>query len=449
MKSIIFALLILTQAPLCFAQEREKTKADTNREVVRTYARVYVENGEYSKASDMLLRYLKEDGEDGNLWIQLGQSLSLEKKTSQACYAYQKASTLLKDDETRVYATYLLADCLHQEERVAEAKTLLERLTHEPDDLGYSAGNALDLINRGVIRSGYSLPAYSKKPKGKWHLSGAVGSGYDSNVLLVEENVINSTALTDRASYFFTPAVQAGYTGKLFDADFDSRYVAAFTDYFNSVAKSFNSLYQRADFSFGSGPLRWGVFVDTLFLNRNPFSLYDWEAGLSYLNIEKASSDYSFTFEIPVKYQKYILDSSVTADNDRTGGDLQLKANARWLRGAEQMLNLQMILEGQYTKGKNYRLGSIDVPLTFQTPVIGFTALGLTNVFSLEAQGQSYFQSDTSRRDFLLKVGAGVLRPIGSFNFTLDYSYLRNGSNVDSAKYHKNVVSLQLSREFL
>ncbi len=449
MKKFLILLILLTSLT-SQAFETEKTKADTNREVIRTYAKVYLESQAYEKADALLSDYLTRDSGDGNLWVLLGQTQMAENKLSQACYSFQKASTLFKDIENRLFAEYNFASCLNQGGRGHEAKIILRKLAKEEKEITNASSHALSLMEAGTIRSGSTLPAYQKTVRGKWRLSGALGSGYDTNVLLVEENVINATPVSDRASFFFTPALQLGYLGRAFGDAFDSRYVVSYTNYLNQAARTFNSLYQRVDFSFGSGPIRWGVFGDALFLNRNPFQLYNWDVGISYLLIKQVGGDFAFTWEIPVRYQKFILDSNASADNDRTGGDVQGRANLRWIRSEFEQINLQMILDAQYTKGKNYRLLSLDAPVIWIKDIPVFRSMGLLNTFSAEAQTQYYFQSDAKRKDLLLRGGAGLIKVLSpGWNLNGDVSYIKNFSTVDTAKYHKTLFSLQLSHDFL
>lgn len=443
-------VLSITTGIQALALETEKTKVDTNREVVRTYAKVYLESQAYEKADAMISDYLTLDAEDGNLWTLLGQTQIAEHKLAQACYSFQKASSLFKDIEDRLFANYNFADCLSRGGRMDEAKQILKGSAAEEGDFANASEHALALMEAGAIRSGSSLPAYQKTTRGKWRLSGAVGTGFDSNVLLVDEDVINNTPVSDRASFFITPALQAGYVGRAFGDAFDSRYLLSYTDYLSQSSRSFNSLFQRVDFSFGSGPIRWGVFGDALFLNRTPFQLYDYEAGISYLLIKQAGGDFALTYEIPVRFQKYILDSTASSDNDRTGEDVQLKANARWIRGESEQVSLQVIADVQYTKGKNYRLGGLDIPLVWIKDLPFLKEMGLLNTFSAELQGQYYFQSDTKRKDLYCRAGAGLLKTLSpGWNLNGDFSYQKNISSVDSAKYHKTIFSLQLSHDFL
>ena len=453
--SIFLTLLAVSTAlfyPNVFAQTPapEKTKADTNREVIGTYARIYLEAQEYARAEQMISEYLILDSVDGNLWILLGETQIKAHKLSQACFSFQKAAALYQDRENKLYASYLFADCLNQGGRSEEAKVVLKQMIPDQGDLTTAPQDALNQMKVGTIRSGQALPDFRRRSRGKWRVSAAIGTGFDSNVLLVDEDVMNNTSVSDRGSFFVTPAVQVGYLGDAFGTAFDSRYISSFTDYLNSEVQSFNSFYQRADLSFGSGPIRWGAFGDMLFLNRDPFQVYDWELGGSYLNIRHATANYVMTWEIPIKFQKYTLDSNTGSDNDRTGEDMQFKATMRWIKDTNEFFNLQAIADAQYTLGSNYRLVGLDVPALYLTRIPGFSSLGLVNTFTAEAQVQYYLDSDTTRRDLLLKADVGLLKSVGSgLNLTLDYGYQMNLSSVTDARYNKNVVSLQLAHDFL
>ena len=154
--------------------------------------------------------------------------------------------------------------------------------------------------------------------------------------------------------------------------------------------------------------------------------------------------------EIPVQYQKYISSTTEGTDNDRTGGDVKLKATSKWMNEDSGSLTVQANLDGQYTSGKNYRQVGLDLPVTWATRVPYFRDLGLMNAFSFQATGQLYLQDDVKRRDVLLRVGTGLSRPIVTgWNASLDYNYLKNISTVLAARYTKGIITLQLVHEFL
>ena len=449
-QTLYLVLIALLPFGFSWAQAPEKTKTDTNREVIRTYVKVYNELGQYQQSDDLITGYVSKDDTDGSLWILLGQTQILEKKFSQACYAFQKAATLTKNKKEVAFAEYSLADCLNQGGKTEDSKTLLRKVANEEKDFSDSAGNTLSMLNSGTILSGSAFPAYQNRTPGKWRVSAAMGSGFDTNVLLVEEDAASGIAVSDRGSFFISPGAQVSYAGHALGQDFESRYIASYTDYLNTVAQPFNSFYQRADLVVGKGLTHYGLFVDTYFLNKNSFSIYDWEAGVSWSRILMSSLTHSLTVDVPIQFQNYASDATLGSENDRTGGDLKIRATSRWIRGDAELITVQAGLDGQYTKGINYHQFGFDIPVQWVKPLPWIKDLGILNTFSLEAQGISYFQSETSRRDILFRAGAGALKTFfQSWNASLDYSFQQNVSNLEAARYIKGIISLQISRELI
>jgi hypothetical protein len=274
-----------------------------------------------------------------------------------------------------------------------------------------------------------------------------MGFGFDSNVLLLADAIASGTSTSGKGSYFISPAVQAGHYGRIFNDNYETRCLALFTDYLNAEVSSFNSAYSRADFQVGSGPVRWTAFGEAFFLNRSPFQLYSYTGGLSWALKKSSTPTHTTTLEVPVQFQKFLLDSG---DNDRSGGDLKVKVTKRWATDSNQLLSLQMNWDGQISTGKNYRLIGLGLPAFFMTELPLIRKLGLLNTFTAEIWSQYYFQSSDHRKDLLLKAGLGIARAIGTaWNLSFDYSAQKNLSSFDSARYSKEVLTLQVSRSFL
>jgi hypothetical protein len=424
------------------AQETQKTKIDTNREVVHTYVQFYLDQKDWAKAEQMINGYLQQDQADPLLWTWLGTAQIEQQKFAQACYAFQKSSTLQPTLTAQQRALYQLADCLQRGGKAREAEAILRRTDF--------AEEVIDLLHAGTIQPGQPLPPLPQELRSHWRLSGALGFGYDTNVLLVEEDLASQTPNNQKASPFVNPAFQAGYVGRLLGFDVDSRYLAAFTDYTSADAKSYNTLYQRADFVFGSGQNRYGFFAETLFMNRDPFQVYLWDTGVSWIHTLKQTDTESWVLEAPIRYQYYPLDTNLGADNNRAGGDLQLELNYRSSLGESGFFINQFILENQYTSGRNYRLTALTIPVTWGLALPFFEKFGLVNTFNASVDGQYYYQSDFGRRDLLAKGGAGLVKKIGDrSNASLDVSYLKNLSSVEDARYSKAIISMFLSHDFL
>lgn len=450
---LLFVCTVLFSAfPVLAEEEKEplKTKADTNREVAMTYAQIYLEQKLYDEAETALQLSLKNDGENGTILNFLGLIQLQQKNFSQACYSFQTASIVFQDVQNRVYALYNLADCLHQGGRRQEAINVLKDLMQKEEGVSDSAEKTLELINAGVIENRSPLPPYQKRSRGQFRLTGAISGGFDTNVLLVEEAVVAGTPISDRGSFYYTPTLHFSYLSRLWGQLLDARFVTAYTSYIEESAASYNNLYSRLDLLVGSNAVRWGFFSDLVFLNSGSFTVYNYDIGLQWQRMIKTGANEYFSLEVPLRYQKFVLTAGTTEDNDRTGGDVQVKVGYRSQFGEKEFYSLGGTLDNQYTLGENYRLTGLTLPVSVGLELPGFSSLGFLNTFSAEVSGQLYWQSDLNRRDYSYKFGAGLMALVlESWNLVLDYSFYKNNSNVDAATYSKGVVSFMLSHHFL
>ncbi len=448
---LLFVFGALSIASTAFAEvEVVKTKADTNREVAMTYAQIYVEQKLFDEAETALQLSLKNDGENGSILNFLGLIQLQQKNYSQACYSFQTASIVFQDVQNRIFALYNLADCLHQGGRKKESINVLKDLMHKEEGVSDSAEKALELIDAGIITSGSPLPPYQKRSRGQFRLTGAFSAGFDSNVLLVEEAVAAGTAVKDRGSFYYSPTLQFGFLGRLFDQTFDLRLISAYTGYVASNATSYNNIYNRLDLYLGSNTIRWDLFSDVVLLNSGSFAVYNYDIGLMWQRFKKVDANHVWTYELPVKYQKFILPSSTTTLNDRSGADVQAKLTYRSSWSENESLTLGGALDTQYSVGANYRLSGLAFPISVVLELPGFSSLGLLNTFSGELNGQLYWQSDLNRRDYSYKFGTGLIWPaLEGWNIGLDFYYMKNNSNLDAATYSKGVTSFLLSHNFL
>ncbi len=446
----IMGSFVLLFALSAFSEEAQRTKADTNREVSMTYAQVYLEQRLYEEAEMVLQQSLKNDGQDGSVLNFLGLIQLKQKNFAQACYSFQTAGIVFNELEDRIYALYNLADCFHQGGRKQDAIRVLKDLETKEVGISNSASRVLELLEASVITDGAALPPFQKRARGKFRLFAALSGGFDSNVQLIEETVSRGTSLSQRGSFYLSPSVQFGYAGTLFGKVVDARFVGAFTDYFNSDVNTFNNLYNRVDLFFGTGAVRWDAFADIVFLNNSGFGLYNYDAGLMWQLVKKTKDNDIWTYEAPLRYQKFILASGVSSDNDRSGVDLVARVNYRTQWSESDFLSLTGSLDNQYSVGKNYRLSGLSIPVTVGVSIPGIEKLGLVNTFMAEVGGQIFWQSDLGRRDYWYKAGTGLIAPFfKDWNFTLDYNYFMNNSTVDAATYSKGVISFLLSSDFI
>ena len=343
-----------------------------------------------------------------------------------------------------------MADCLHQGGRKQEAINVLKDLMVKEEGISDSAEKTLELIDAGIIAPRSPLPAYQKHSRGQFRLSAAISGGFDTNVLLVEEAVAAGTAIKDRGSFYYSPTLQFGYLGRLWGQILDARLISAYTDYVAANASSLSNLYNRFDLFVGSNTVKWDVFGDLVFLNSSPFAVYNYDVGLMWQHVKKSGPNDIWTYELPFKYQKYILSTGSSTDNDRSGGDVQAKVTLRSQWSDLEYYSIGGILDTQYSVGKNYRLEGLEIPFSLGVEIPGFRNLGLLNTFMADLSGQFYYQSDQKRKDFSYKFGTGLAAPlVEGWNLSFDYYYMKNNSNVDAATYTKGVASFLLSHNFL
>ncbi len=443
--SLLFSFLAVFG--VSHAEELARTRAQVNQEVVRTYAAVYLEQRDYLRAEDVIAQYLflsTESGEE-DLWLDLAGIQMIEQKFPEACHSYRKASES-KDKNLRFPALYGYAHCLNRVGRLEDSKKVLALLAKEESSEGNAGTQTLQMIENGFIRLREEFPPYSKKMKGLWRVSVAVGGGYDTNVLLLADSIASGTSASGRASAFLAPALQVGRVGRIFNDRFDSRLITIYTHHLNPEVAAFNSSYSRADFQVGSRQVRWGAFADGFFLNRSPFQLYSFTGGVSWSLKREESATSTTSLEVPIQYQNFLLDGG---DNIRTGGDAKIRFTKRYSEGAGELLSLQVMLDAQYTKGKNYRLIGVGLPAFYMTPTPYFGRFGFLSTFSAELLGQFFYESDVKRRDLLMRAGAGLLISIGGdWNLSADFTVQKNLSSFDLARFSKELISLQVSHPF-
>ncbi len=444
---LVCAVLLLSST--ADAQEADRTREDVNREVILTYSKVYLEQRDFERAEQVIVDYIaSENDRDGRILFQLGEVQLEQKKFADACNSYSAAVKALKGAD-QIYAQYGLANCYFRGGRAEDARRLLSRITKDASVHTDSVDQAVEWIKSGQIRPGDSLPPYRTRSRGEsFRMAGSLLTGYDTNVLLVEDDVAAGASPADIASPFVNPSLFAAYQARIFGKQLEARTYHTYTHYTNPAVNSFNSLYSRLDLAFGSGAVRWTLFGDAFLLNRTSFNLYSWEGGLMWSLFREDQSSRTTLIEVPLQYQKFVLAEGIDAVNDRTGGDLKVKFYRRWFKNDGENLLLGALLDFQYSNGANYRMAGFSLPASGAVSLPLFRSLGLLNTFSLELRGQYFPESDTGRRDLWGRFSAGLSRSIGSrWSLALDFSGQKNISTVAAARYTKNVVFMQLSAQ--
>jgi hypothetical protein len=432
-----------------FGQDPERTREDVNREVVLTYSKVYLEQRDFERAEQVILDYISsENDRDGRVLFQLGEVQLEQKKFSDACNSYQSAVSVLKGSD-QIYAQYGLANCYFRGGRPDDAKRLLNRIAKEAAAHTNTVDQAIAWIKAGQVRPGDSLPPYRTRTRGEsFRMASSLLTGYDTNVLLVEDDVAAGASSADIASPFVNPSLFAAYQTRLFGRQLEARTYHTYTHYTNTAVNSFNSLYSRFDLAFGSGSVRWTLFGDAFLLNRPTFGVYSWEGGLMWSLFREDQSSRTTLIEVPLQYQKFILPEGTDAINDRTGADLKVRFYRRWFRNSGENVMLGAMLDLQYSNGANYRMAGFSFPATGAVSLPLFRSLGLLNTFGLELRGQYFPESDSGRRDLWGRFSTGLSRQIGSrWSLSVEFSGQKNISTVAAARYTKNLVFMQLSAQ--
>jgi hypothetical protein len=429
----------------------QPTKLDTNREVIRTYVQVYLEDKEFESAERTLVDYLHQDGLDPGMWNLLGLTLLLQKKFNRAIEAFIKAIQLFPSKSTeQSLAQYNLADVYFQAAKTNEAKIILRTIIAKKDDLKVSAENTLDQILARELMLGQPLPPAVPGQRGRFRLTATLGTGYDSNVLLVDDLTSQSGGLLNAGSAVITPGVQLGYVGALWGHRLDSRMITSFTNYTSDSAKSFNLLYERADVMLGDSHTRVGITQEVSFINREPFQMYALNSGPVIQHRMPLSDGIEWRFELPVRYRFFYFDRNGNDENNRSGVDINASATFTRQYPKSLILNSQMILGPDLTKGQNFRMMKLIWPTSFSLPLPVFRDWGVMNTFGWMVSAQYYYQSNVERRDWLIMPTVGVSKVFSkSSRASLDYGLQKNFSTLQTARYSKHLITLSLSHDIL
>ena len=241
-----------------------------------------------------------------------------------------------------------------------------------------------------------------------------------------------------------------GYLGRLFGKNFDTRYLGSYTHYLSSNASNFNTFFNRVDFLLNDGVHRYGLFSDVILMNRNPFQLYNYDVGLTWMQVRVLDDNRALILETPVRYQRFLLDEALSSsDNDRSGVNAQGKFGYRVMYSDLEALNITAQAEIQYSTGKNFQFAAARLPILWTTKLPFFwETLGLLNNIGGQVDGIWYFNNDFGRKDLFARGLFGVQKRWNeTWSATLDYSYQRNLSTVDSAQFTKGVTTFAINKE--
>jgi len=443
---------------------KASSQQETNRKIVHTYIEHYLEQGDLETAKEKLEEHLDQDRQDAKSWSALGHIYLREDELSKAEDAFRQAAITAEDDNRGKYL-YYYADVLNRQGKSKEAKLkLLEAKDYS--EMSAHADTALQ-----TMEPNQPLPSLVKRPdkietkvvkaKVKKKRARPVDSnfeamlgletGYDSNVLLLSDETLDSLArsTTESVTLGFTAA--AGYSWILEKWKFNVKGDTRFNWYPNEKASNFNELTPRLGMGgryrindkFDVG-LR-NIFSAT-YLNLDGLSFYKLSDSVKGFGVWRYRENAELQPDANARYNRYKTGPllGITGDNDRTGYSVGPGLTHKWRRK-----KLEIAGGGRYdymnTNGSNFVGHFFQVPLrlTYKFPykILGRTSFAFTHI--------RYFQATpTQRIDYNYFAKAAVGRKFGKrLTAFIQYVFLMNESNFASADYKKHKASLLVNYE--
>lgn len=351
----------------------------TNREVVQNYVDFYVQQKKYNDAAGILKKHLAEDSDDRLRWKWLGQVYLLQKKSHLAADAFKRAGEWTEDS------------------------------------------------------------SFDKK----FRLSLAGRGGYDSNVLLLSDNSLQTISRSNTDSAFFSLLGNARYQTAGEDALVQADLRPFLIAYPEEHAKRYDLVGTNVN-------LRWTpsgkIFYPSLFsqsnvtfLNTSGFEFYTASEALGFDLIYEPTTFARTVFSFPMRYQKFDNPPGTAAANDRTGLGVS-PAVTQAFRFDSMMVSLGFNYDQVLTDGKDARVKAFRWPFVLATVL----PLQVEGVVSSRYTYQMY-NHQNSRRDHLFENQFSLRRLFFmSTNVTFSYGYIRNLSNQGASQYDRHIGSVEL-----
>jgi len=446
-KYILFLLLVsFTSLEPFTAFSKELTQEDTNREIVQTYVKHFIEQGRFQRAERKLNHHLREDPRDSGAWNTLGL-LSLRMRKLRPAEEAFKNAVANSDDELKGRYHYNYADVLNRRGKTAAAKVNLSK-SKKYNSTSIAANQALRELK--PRRSLPTLRAQSRQfgLKG-WTLKMGLQGGYDSNVLLLSDTTLALIAASSTESPVYKFSGSGGYQFSAMTGVARIKGGLNFTWHTQNPAGSFNILSNSLALQWDkklSKNLKLALrnLNSVSFLNQSPFGYYN------YVNTTTATTTYkyhrkaSLELEALGKYQDFDTSSATTSANDRTGFGYggRITNNFSFFKarishgGRFQKIN---------TKGSNFDTHTYQAPLQISHPLPERFIARISFTYT----HTRYIKPSINRIDNNYNGKAAVGKKLSKNWIALfQYGYLKNTSKVASAKYKKHTGSLLLSYDF-
>jgi len=418
------------------AQSKEALEKETNREVTRTYVVYHLSDRDLAEAKRVLVDHLKKDPEDSASWNLLALTLQKQGKHKNAARYYLKAIETAPDDKRSIYY-YNYADAANRYGDSKKARNALIRATEDPR-IANSARNAMD-----TLEANKPLPPMKMELLDKWGMSLGANIGYDSNVILVADKSVTSTAASDRESLVLTPNLSITHykpfkSGSAISSDFSS----AFTWNLNEKVKTYNSLYGALGFEYLAAPkgypswdfLGFHIGAETSLVNVDSLKFYNWTPTITYKVTWNYSALTKLLIELPIHYQGYLREGDTSAVNKRTGyGATPTVTYTTHWDPADVSIGAEF--EKHYAKGDNYKATRWKLPVSMVFP----SWFGSKWNWSFAMDYTYYSKADPVRRDRNFEAATGWSWSIGvPLQMSMSYTFTRNLSNSKLARYTKH-----------
>jgi tetratricopeptide (TPR) repeat protein len=436
------SFLALALAVVHFPVPRAHAADESNREIARAYANFHLEQKDYPSAVRVLRDHIQGDPEDHGAWNVLGLAYLLANQPKYAADSFAGAARRTKGEQQAIYL-YNHADALARAGDVAGARKSLESATLD-DRVAPSARAAIE-----GLAAGQPLPPLRLGGEGAWRLLASVGSGYDTNVLLVSDSNLATAETTGTNTGFVTPALQLQYSKPGESRDFTFAGAASFTHQLKEEARTYNGLSSSLSADWAGGddsdhPVTgFGDSLEVSYLNTNGFLFYNWTNSLRWRAALRHGPAAETELELPLRYQRFLVEDGDDLADDRTGfGVRPAVTHRRYF--APGYLTAQLIFEKHLAKGTNYRANGFTLPLSWTQRRL----LGLWTVLEVEAGYVRYYASANDRTDKLGRASLTFTRRLARrIVATLDYTFRRSISTVDSAQYGKHALGLTVYYE--
>lgn len=402
--SLIVGLTISTAT--AFAQP---TSLEANREWVKTAVQDQLNRGQWEEALQTLQGHLKSDEKDSVAWAQVAFIQKYLNRCEDAQASLVRAANVGPLGQKEIYST--AAD---------------------------------ELRTKGCAR-GQSIAESERK----WSSSAKLIVGYDTNVLLLSDALNVGTA---SEGTFFTPTANFSYRDQKDSGRLNVRSSTAYTAYTKTDLRSMESLNQSfvVEWEPGMSDSAWdrnySNRFDIFFVNSDGLQFFSWTDMLRASFSRELNEKSRWGFDLMGGYQNYSAQTAPTTQDKRDG--LLATPSIWYAKRLSQFVWTSALTYNQaFASGDNYKTQGA----TVSTGLSGLISDSVRARLNYAWTHTNYNQSTTGRKDDRSEVSVGLSRSfmqVPGANFSLDYFYTDNESNITGAGYRRSIVMGQVDYAF-